>query len=206
MDLEHERYDFINYLNVNSYIAKVEDKAKEKGMFVTNPVLGKSVDTLVIPKALKLFFMEGISFEESIRNPEKYGFHIYDYCKSNKVGRDFTVIWNGEIQQRLNRYYFSKNSPYIFKKKMTNLEKVIEDRLKEIKRTNPSISEESALIQAKKVLEEGLQHMNVGWGVKLFNVYEDKKFEDYEINYDYYIKQCRDIVDTLNNYNQLTLW
>ena len=54
---------------------------------------------------------------EFITNPDKYNLHIYDYCKSNKIGKDFIVYHNNEKQQQLNRYYFSKNEPYLFKQK-----------------------------------------------------------------------------------------
>lgn len=118
LDLEHEYYNKIVYKNVNNYIAETRDgKLKQKGFFVYNPVLGNSVDELVISKALEAFYIKNISPKEFISNPDKYNLHIYDYCKSNKIDKSFTVYWNGEIQQNLNRYYFSKNKPYLFKRK-----------------------------------------------------------------------------------------
>ena len=59
---------------------------------------------LVIAKALQSYFVDGIDFAEYISNPDEYGLHIYDYCKSNKIGKQFTVIHNDKEQQRLNRY------------------------------------------------------------------------------------------------------
>jgi hypothetical protein len=118
LDLEHEYYNKIVYKNVNNYIAVTKDgKYKQKGLFVPNPVLGNSVDELVIAKALEAYYTKGISPKEFITNPQQYGLHIYDYCKSNKIGKDFTVYHNGQIQQQLNRYYFSKKGTYLFKQK-----------------------------------------------------------------------------------------
>ena len=118
LDLEHENYSKIVYKNVNNYIAVTEDgKYKQKGLFVPKPILGNSVDELVIAKALEAYYTKNIQPREFISNPNKYDLHIYDYCKSNKIGKDFTVYHNGEIQQQLNRYYFSKNAPYLFKRK-----------------------------------------------------------------------------------------
>lgn len=173
LELEHEQYDFIYYMNVNNYIAQTEEKSiKQKGLFVTKPVLGNSVDTLIIAKALEAYFVNDIDFSEFICNPEEYGNHIYDYCKSNKIGRDFNVIHNGIVQQQLNRYYFQEGAPYLYKQK-------------------PGGS---------------LMHVNVGQGVYLYNNHQEKSFEEYNINYKYYVKKCRDIIDELNNFNQLTLF
>lgn len=173
LELEHEQYNFIYYMNVNNYIAQTEEKSiKQKGLFVTKPVLGNSVDTLIIAKALEAYFINGIDFSEFICNPEKYGNHIYDYCKSNKIGKDFNVIHNGIVQQQLNRYYFQTGAPYLYKQK-------------------PGGS---------------LMHVNVGQGVYLYNNHQEKSFEEYNINYKYYVKKCRDIIDELNNFNQLKLF
>lgn len=126
LDLEHEYYEKIIYKNVNNYTAYTsKGKIKRKGLFLLDfdedknreIPLGNSVDELVINKALNQFYLDGTSPNEFITNPDKYNLHIYDYCKSNKIGRDFTVYWNGEVQQQLNRYYFSKSSPYLFKRK-----------------------------------------------------------------------------------------
>ena len=118
LDLEHENYSKIVYKNVNNYIAVTEDgKYKQKGLFVPKPILGNSVDELVIAKALEAYYTKDIQPREFISNPNKYDLHIYDYCKSNKIGKDFIVYHNGEIQQQLNRYYFSKKGAYLFKQK-----------------------------------------------------------------------------------------
>lgn len=118
LDFEHENYNKIIYKNVNNYICETESgKLKQKGFFVPKPILSNSVDELVIAKALEAYYIKNISPKEFISNPNKYDLHIYDYCKSNKIGKDFIVYHNGEIQQQLNRYYFSKSAPYLFKQK-----------------------------------------------------------------------------------------
>lgn len=173
LDLEHKAYDFIYYMNVNNYLAKTDDgDLKKTGIFKTKPPLGDSVDMLIISKALEAFYVKHIDFSEYIRNPDKYDNHIYDYCKSNKIGKEFTVYHNGEVQQRLNRYYFKQNAPYLYKQKPGG----------------------------------NLEHVNVGQGVCLFNNYTKQSFEEYNIDYRFYIKKCRNIIDQINNFNQLTLF
>lgn len=124
--LEHEQYQKIIYKNVNNYIAITEKgKIKRKGFFKLDfdeegkreIPLGDSCDELVISKSLNAFYTKDILPQSFISNPEEYKLSIFDYCKSNKISKDFTVYHNGKIQQNLNRYYFSKNSPYLFKRK-----------------------------------------------------------------------------------------
>lgn len=130
MELEAEDYKKIIRGNINNYLGiKINGDVKEKGIwFLTNPDLGNSVDALIIAKSLKLYYTKGISIEDSISNPEKYGFTIFDYCYSNKISKDYTVWWNNKMQQNLNRYYIgNKNSPYLYKKKKnkTTMENVL---------------------------------------------------------------------------------
>lgn len=182
LDFEHEYYNFIVYKNVNNYICQTEKgKIKRKGLFLLpfdennfrEIPLGNSVDELVINKALHNYYVNGIKPEEFISNPEKYNLEIYDYCKSNKISKDFTVYHNGKVQQQLNRYYFSKHAPYLYKRKH----------------------------------DVGtMQHVNVGQGVELLNNYVKKEWKDYNINYNYYIRKANEIIGSIDNYNQLTLF
>lgn len=174
LNLEYEIYNKIIYKNVNNYLAETESgKLKQKGLFVTKPLLSNSVDELVIAKALQAYYIDNIKPQEFISNPDKHNLHIYDYCKSNKIGKDFTVYHNGQIQQQLNRYYFSKNAPYLFKQKNG---------------------------------VGTMQHVNVGEGVQIFNNYEEKSWEEYNVNYQYYISKTQKIIDEINNLNQLKLF
>lgn len=182
LEFEHELYNKIIYKNVNNYIAQTnKGSIKRKGLFKLpyneynqrEIPLGDSCDELVISKALNAYYINNIEPKEFISNPEKYNLHIYDYCKSNKVDKSFTVYWNGNVVQNLNRYYFSNNKPYLFKRKHN---------------------------------EGTFQHLNVGQGVQLFNEYVEKPWSEYEINYNYYISSTQKIIDSINRYNQLTLF
>jgi len=181
---EYAVIDKIAYKNVNNYHCIVSKKymldeqlnevdvkeyrdVKRKGFFKHgNEVpLGDSVNEQVIAKALDLYYSEGISIDESIRNPEKYGFHIYDYCKSNKIAKVYKVYHDGKVVQNLNRYYFAKDGAFLLKLKTG--------------KTN-------------------YEHVNVGEGVRLFNVFKELPWEDYNINYNHYTKKARDIIDSIN--------
>ena len=162
--------------NLNKINVKSGGKIKRKGKsfrYDKDIPLGDSTDELVIAKSLERYFINNISPTEFITNPNKYNLHIYDYCKSNKVSKQYQVFHNGELQQNLNRYYFSKNGAYLYKKK-----------------------------DSKNTLD----NMNVGEGVIIFNNYEKKEWEDYNINYSYYIRKTQTIIDKMYNLNQLSLF
>lgn len=119
---EHDFYKQIVYFNVNNYIAETTSgKLKKKGLFKYGKdiPLGDSVNEQVVAKCLEQYYINNIKPEEVLSNPDKYNLHIYDFCKSNKIDKSYTVYWDGKIQQQLNRYYFSKGAPYLFKKKKT---------------------------------------------------------------------------------------
>lgn len=193
---EYAVIDGIFYANVNNYLCivsqgymindetqekiNVKDKieVKRKGFFKFgyDIPLGDSVNEQVIPKALNLFFTEGVPLEESISNPDKFGFEIFDYCKSNKINKDYDVFHNQKKVQNLNRYYFTQGAPYLMKKKKN-------------KKTGT------------------YEHVNVGEGVTIFNIYEKKDWKDYNINYRYYIVKAREIVNKITkSERELTLF
>lgn len=118
--LSHIKEEYMLDENLNKINIKTESKIKRKGSFFRydkDIPLGDSVNEQVIAKALEAYLVNNIEPSEFISNPEKYNLHIFDYCKSNKISKDYEVWYNNEIQQQLNRYYFSKNKPYLFKKK-----------------------------------------------------------------------------------------
>lgn len=114
VEFEHDYYKKIVYNNINNYIAiTTSDKIKEKGLFLTDPPLDMSRDYLVIPKALREYFVNNIPVETFIKNHN----NIYDFTCAQKCDKKFEVYWRGEKQQRLNRYYVSKKGAYLYKSK-----------------------------------------------------------------------------------------
>jgi hypothetical protein len=118
---ESESYKSIYYANVNNYLAIYpNNNVKEKGStFLTTPPLGNSNDFLAIPKAVKYILKDGLSIEELFgENWPKY-FNIFDFCASYKIAKKYKVLYKGEVQQQLNRFYVSKKGAYLYKQKNT---------------------------------------------------------------------------------------
>lgn len=124
---EHEEIKATYYKNINNYLQiSALGKIKRKGALFkltrdekgnSEIPLGDSVNENIICRALTAHFVHHIDIAEYISSPEKYEHHIYDYCKSNKIDKSYEVLYNGSKIQNLNRYYFSKSSPFLFKKK-----------------------------------------------------------------------------------------
>jgi hypothetical protein len=168
MELEYQDFEKVIRSNINNYLAiTTEGEVKEKGMFVTEPDFGGRVDFLIIPKALKEWYVNGIEPEEFIMNHD----NIFDFCGSQKVDRSFKVIWNDTECQNLNRYYIRKNSPYLYKSK-----------------------------------KGSMQHMMKGYGVSIYNNHEERKMEEYDIDYKFYVSKVKNIIKELNSNNQLNLF
>ena len=168
VEFEHENYKEIYYWSVNDYIAVINDNySKVKGLMVSKPELGKSVDNLIIPKALQLYFEKDIPIEETIQNEK----NIYLFCASPKVDRSYTVIWNNEPQQRLNRFFVSRSGSYLYKQKKG----------------------------------ENLHHMLKGHTVQLLNYCTDNDASKYDVNYQYYISKCQELIDLVQP-KQLSLF
>jgi hypothetical protein len=128
---EHEQYKAIYYLNVNSYVAVLQNgKTKKKGSFTTDPELGDSIDFLIIPKALEAYFINKIPIDKFIKSHVNSSDDaIYDYCMSPKIDKSYEVIHNNKKCQRLNRFYPSSdlNEGYIYKSRRGSLNHLLKD-------------------------------------------------------------------------------
>lgn len=182
VQFERERYKSIVYSSVNDYIAILENgQLKKKGMFVTQPELGNSSDFLIIPKLLEQYFVYGIKPEDAIKNE---GYSIFDFCASQKVDRSFTVEWNNQKQQRLNRYYVS-NGPYMYKCKW-------DERFDKKTKTKYNVYTK--------------HHMLKNAGVTIYNNHTAQSLDKYGIYYNFYISQTNTIINNLLNNHQKSLF
>ena len=116
VEFEHEYYKKIYYQSVNDYIAVYDNDKKEpklKGSFLINPPIEYSSDFLVVPKSLVEHVIKGVSPTYFIKQHKD----ILDFCASQKVGKNYEIIYDGEKQQRLNRYYASMSGAFLYKLK-----------------------------------------------------------------------------------------
>ena len=138
LEFEHTLYKSIRYKSVNDYIAVTnKDKIKVKGEFIYEKILDGSNEFLIIPIAVKEYFVNNIPIEQTIRNHK----NIFDFCAAKKIDRTYSLFYLDKPQQQLNRFYCSKKGAYLYKQKKT-------------KNTREHVFKESAVIIMNTVPEE----------------------------------------------------
>lgn len=123
---EYTYYNFINYKSVNDYIALTDtSKIKVKGEYIYEKQLEGSNEFLIIPIAIKEYYVNKIPIEQTIKNHT----NIYDFCMGKKISKDYEVYYQGNKIQQLNRIYVSKKGAYLYKRKKnkTTFENVLKD-------------------------------------------------------------------------------
>lgn len=89
MELEYATYVKYARVAVNDYLAAKKgylespNNIKQKGLFITEPRLGKSAQHLIIPKALNAYFLYGTPIETTIYTSTD----IFDFTMSEKTGK-----------------------------------------------------------------------------------------------------------------------
>lgn len=174
--LEYANYKKCVIRDVNNFSIQTTDgKVKEKGVFVRDkdvvstfltPNYTCSYDMPVIAKALYEYFVNNRPIKESITSNND----IYDFCKAQKIGGQFTAefheLSNDKLSittcQKTNRYYVSNTQGKFYKKRNDN---------------------------------GSLHDLCAGYNVEIFN--DHIKKDNYKINYRYYISVAQKIIDVL---------
>lgn len=175
--LEYQAYKQMIIRDVNSYIAQsLDGYVKYKGAFVTyeemmkNDEYHKSLSQMIVPEAVSKYFLEGTPVETTIMKST----NIYDFCKTFNATHGWTcetVNVDGEDEWNLEQR--QKTNRYFISTDGQVFRKLKDDRVIEI--------------------EAG------GTLVTIFNKFEDKdSILDYNIDYDYYIKECYKIIHKID--------
>ena len=124
LTFEADRYEAFYQYAVNDYFAVKEGFCKthdenlivKKGMFITEPVLGRGLAPTIIPKSVINYFVKNIPIEQTIRECD----NIYEFLMAQRVDKKFKVEYNDKYIQRINRYYASIDGYYLYKVKEEN--------------------------------------------------------------------------------------
>ena len=179
--LEHDKYSKIVLGDVNNYIAVNEaGKSKCKGRFEYKDLaLHKNKSFLVIPQALHAYFVDGVKPEKFI----KENLNIFDFCGGVKIKGDWKFTEHKVVDGLYKEEPLQHTIRYYISKSGSKI----------IKKNNSDNRE--IQVEAGK------------WMQSLMIDYVDKPFEDYNINYDYYLEKVRKEINSLEpNSNQLSLF
>jgi hypothetical protein len=180
LQLEHDKYSKIVLGDVNNYIAVNEDgKSKCKGRFEYKDLaLHKNKSFLVIPQAIHAYFVDGVKPEKFL----KENLNIFDFCGGVKIKGDWSFIEHKVENGLYKEEPLQHTIRYYISKTGSKI----------IKKNNSDRRE--IQVEAGKWMQTTLID------------YVEKPFEEYDINYDYYLNKIRKEIESLNpSSNQLSL-
>ena len=107
------QYAINDYFGVEKGYSQSHDPKliEKKGMFITDPRLGKGLAPAIIPKAVINYFLTKQPTSEYIKNSK----NIEDFLMYQRVDKKFKVLHGDVPIQRINRFYASTNDYSLFK-------------------------------------------------------------------------------------------
>lgn len=107
------QYAINDYFGVEKGYSQSHDPKliEKKGMFITDPRLGKGLAPAIIPKAVINYFLTKQPTFEYIKSYKD----IKDFMMYQRVDKKFKVLHGDEPVQRINRFYASTNDYSLFK-------------------------------------------------------------------------------------------
>lgn len=178
--IEDNQYSKVFIRDVNNYGAVYLDgNVKLKGCFEIDKEFHKDSSMRIVPIALKEYFVNGIPIEDTIKNHKD----IYDFCLRLKTNSKSTPIYRHIENGKIVDTKLSRTTRYYITKTSKNAGSLIKD-----------------------FGDNKVSGVNIGYMVHLFNKYEEKSFEEYNINYNFYIIEAMKIVNVIEDFGQLSLF
>lgn len=176
--IEYANYKTCCIRDVNNYIIETcEGERKIKGAYVGALQLDKGYDMPVVPLVAQKVLMDGADIKEELMKHQD----LYDFCKSQKVGKQFTI----------EHHFLLKGNKIV----------------KQMQKTNRYFVTSNGNSKLYKVNEaDELNDLVSGFSVQVFNDDNNKsKPENFDINYGYYSKEVRKLIQPFDN-SQLTMF
>lgn len=171
LTLEYIEYNKMVIRDVNNYLAvTTKGKVKYKGAFEIDKDYHKDSSFKIIPIALSEYFVKNIPIEETIKNHT----NIYEFCGRQKFTRESYGMTH-ELG-----YDITGNPVDITEKQQKNVRYYISNKGKVF----------------YKYYNKGTNEIiHNGYKVTIFNKFKDEL--NYDINYNFYIKEANKIIDTI---------
>jgi hypothetical protein len=190
LELEFIDYNKMIISDVNNYIAvDVNGKIKTKGKYeYKNIPLHKNKSHSIIPKAVHDYWVYNTLVETTIKNHN----NIFDFCagvkskKSELKGNAHYEMWK-VIKGQIVKEKLSKTVRYFISKKGGTLIKFYE--------TGDYEQVEAPVTNGKQIIKD--------WKITYFNKsYKLDNFEEYQIDYSYYISKAKKWINDIEQIGQ----
>ena len=181
LTIEEVVYKKMIVRDVNNYIGVYEDNEKDhehiklKGDYEVDKEFHKDPSMRIVPLAVKNYFVYGIPVEETIKNHK----NIFDFCLRLKTN--------------------AKSTPYF--RHLNENSEIVNDKLD--RTTRYYVSNRGGNLY--KDFGDRQTGVNVGFSVTIFNQYVEKPFEEYDIDYRFYIVEAKKLITSIET-KQLTLF
>jgi hypothetical protein len=165
--LEYSDYELLAQTAVNSYIAiKKDGGVKYKNEFTIHHELHRNKSFRIIPLALNAFYTKGINPVTFIKNHR----NIYDFCAGSRVNDKWYFEIRGIVDGQL--------------------------KIERLLKTNRFYISNNGfkLMKMNKTDGREIQQNSGKWLCTIFNKYVEKPWEEYDVNYDFYIDETYKII------------
>lgn len=124
LELEHAVYKQMILRDVNNYLAEMEDGSiKYKGVFEIDVDFHKNRSQRIVPIAVRRYFIDGVSVEETIENHLTAGDYdgienqgIYDFCIGKKIKSNQKYSLEKQLDRSLPEHKTKKEKQEFLKK------------------------------------------------------------------------------------------
>lgn len=178
MSYEANIYKMMVIQDVNNYLAQYESgECKYKGLFEIDKEFHKDPSMRIVPIALSEYFVNNVPVSQTIKNHT----NIFDFCMRLKVNKGWEAIYKFiNYDVRIENKKLSKNTRYY-------------------------ISNQGGALYKKNINDDRITGVNVGFVTTIFNKYQKRFMNEYDINYNFYISECNKIINSIEN-KQLSLF
>jgi hypothetical protein len=225
--LETDEFEKFYQSAVNDYVGALKGYSetkdpkllKKKGFFIDEVVMGKGMSPKIIPKAAIKYLIDGVPIAETIKSSR----NLNDFITYQKVDKKFSVEYNGEFINRINRYYCSNKGYYLYKCKLRT-EETFEDWVRfhtldgdvmecsslefnmiYKNNYNKTIPILNFIKKVDKIIKYGYINLLKDSAVKVVNDFKEIQEFPTDINYEYYIRETNKIISPFT-YKQITLF
>lgn len=194
LSIEGEYTDYKEYIrrDVNNFLSiDLKDKVKQKGKYFTTEIaLNKGYYYPVVAKALNQYYINNTPIEKTIKEEKDiYSFMASQKVDTNKFNPELHYVNNNVIVkkelQKINRWVITKTGGKFLKVENENATKERIEKKKE---------------KGKALTKTDLNIKSIGVETEYLMTICNKitKENNFDINYDFYIKICNDTINLIS--------